>query len=274
MGPRAHEVLRAVAGACGLAVILVGLHAAGGGEGSPPADPQHVWWWLQGRDPLAASVGLLRLVALAGAWYLAAVSLLTTVVRLSAVRRPAFLVTVATSATVRRAARLVLGGAVVTAMLAPPAVAATGSGGDDPAPPPEVARYASTVTGLPTDVGASPSPVAGPVDEGWVPPGTGQLHERLTAARNAAPDPDAHPAPETAPKGREEAARARVHEVSVGESFWSIAADAVAGEADGDVDDGRVAAYWLALIEENRHRLVDEDDPDLLLPGQLLTLPW
>jgi nucleoid-associated protein YgaU len=53
--------------------------------------------------------------------------------------------------------------------------------------------------------------------------------------------------------------------VEPGDSFWSIAAEAAAG---GDVDE-----YWRSLIEANRDRLIDRDNPDLLYPGQVLTLP-
>jgi nucleoid-associated protein YgaU len=31
--------------------------------------------------------------------------------------------------------------------------------------------------------------------------------------------------------------------------------------------------YWAQLVDANRDRLVDPDDPDLLLPGQVLVLP-
>ena len=34
-----------------------------------------------------------------------------------------------------------------------------------------------------------------------------------------------------------------------------------------------MAAYWRRLIEANRGRLVDPDDPDLVLPGQRFVLP-
>jgi nucleoid-associated protein YgaU len=34
-----------------------------------------------------------------------------------------------------------------------------------------------------------------------------------------------------------------------------------------------VARYWRRLVEANRDRLVDPGNPDLLRPGQTLTLP-
>jgi nucleoid-associated protein YgaU len=56
--------------------------------------------------------------------------------------------------------------------------------------------------------------------------------------------------------------------VEPGDSFWSIAEDVVGGEREREV--GR---YWRTLVEANRSRLVDPANPDLLVPGQELTLP-
>lgn len=55
--------------------------------------------------------------------------------------------------------------------------------------------------------------------------------------------------------------------VAPGESFWSVAESVVDGpEAD-------VARYWRMLIEANRDRLRDPDNPSLLFVGQELVLP-
>jgi hypothetical protein len=57
--------------------------------------------------------------------------------------------------------------------------------------------------------------------------------------------------------------------VAPGDSFWSLAVDAVTDRpARGEVD-----RYWRQLIEANRARLVDPGNPDLLYPGQRLRLP-
>jgi len=55
-------------------------------------------------------------------------------------------------------------------------------------------------------------------------------------------------------------------------SFWSIAAEALA-DAGHPSDDASVGRYWRRLIDANRGRLVVPDNPDLLLPGQVLLLP-
>jgi nucleoid-associated protein YgaU len=57
--------------------------------------------------------------------------------------------------------------------------------------------------------------------------------------------------------------------VAAGDSFWSLAVDAVADDPGrGDVGD-----YWRRLIAANRARLVDPANPDLLYAGQVLALP-
>lgn len=60
--------------------------------------------------------------------------------------------------------------------------------------------------------------------------------------------------------------------VAPGDSFWSIAVEAL--EADGrPASDQEVDQLWRRLIDANRHRLADPDNPDLLYPGQELQLP-
>lgn len=54
--------------------------------------------------------------------------------------------------------------------------------------------------------------------------------------------------------------------VESGDSFWSIAEDMVG-------DGAALDAYWHQLIAANRVRLAVPDQPDLLFPGQVLTLP-
>ena len=61
-------------------------------------------------------------------------------------------------------------------------------------------------------------------------------------------------------------------DVELGDHLWSIAEEVV-GEAEGRSDDATVARYWRRLIDANRDRLVDPDNPDLLFPGQRLRLP-
>ena len=81
----------------------------------------------------------------------------------------------------------------------------------------------------------------------------------------------AGPATTTPPPAGAEPSAATVDDnevwvVDAGDSFWSIAEDVVGA---GD----RTQAYWERLIAVNRGRLAVPDQPDLLFPGQRLTLP-
>ena len=61
--------------------------------------------------------------------------------------------------------------------------------------------------------------------------------------------------------------------VGVGDSFWSLAVEAVAERHGRPPADREVVGYWRRLVAANRAVLVDPANPDLLYPGQKLTLP-
>jgi hypothetical protein len=58
-----------------------------------------------------------------------------------------------------------------------------------------------------------------------------------------------------------------------GDHLWAVAERHLAGLHGGDVSDEVVGDYWRRLIDVNRGRLVDPDDPDLVFPGQRFVLP-
>ena len=61
--------------------------------------------------------------------------------------------------------------------------------------------------------------------------------------------------------------------VRPGDHLWSIAEEVLA-ERDGTApSDADVRELWVRLIDANRDRLVDPEDPDLIVPGQRLVLP-
>jgi nucleoid-associated protein YgaU len=61
--------------------------------------------------------------------------------------------------------------------------------------------------------------------------------------------------------------------VRPGDHLWGIAEEVLAERAGTDLSDAAVRHLWIRLIDANRDRLVDPEDPDLILPGQRLVLP-
>ena len=61
--------------------------------------------------------------------------------------------------------------------------------------------------------------------------------------------------------------------VEPGDSLWSIAADELEAVRGSRPTDREVATYWRRVIEVNRPSLVDPANPDLIFPGQVMTLP-
>ncbi|MGH9188183.1 MAG: LysM peptidoglycan-binding domain-containing protein, partial [Acidimicrobiales bacterium] len=62
--------------------------------------------------------------------------------------------------------------------------------------------------------------------------------------------------------------------VAPGDSFWSIAEEHLTDtRARPDADDAEIASYWRVLIAANRSLLADPTNPDLIYPGQVLSLP-
>ncbi|MEE8600171.1 hypothetical protein [Euzebya tangerina] len=113
--------------------------------------------------------------------------------------------------------------------------------------------------------GASPTPTPAPPA---VPPSTGHGPPPPDSVQSATPAGGpgvAAPAPPTAGVDS--------HTVAVGENLWVIARGALSGGEDRPTD-RQVHAYWLRLIEANLEaETVSSGDPDLIRPGEVLTLP-
>ena len=62
------------------------------------------------------------------------------------------------------------------------------------------------------------------------------------------------------------------HTVAPGDTFWSIAEDALRAWG-AQATDAEIVPYWRALIDANRDRLEARDEPDLIYPGQVFVLP-
>lgn len=219
-----------------LGVAATALQWAGRGplSGPPLTDPAGWGPWLEGRDPIAAAFGVLRLVALAGLWYVVAVATVGAVLRLAGA---ASLVRLADRVTIAPVRRMLAGSvtlglaasgvlAVVTPALRAPLAAAT--------------QEASTDT----------------------PPSTVTMHL-------LSPTDDAPPAaPQATP-----ASTPDTWTVRSGECFWSIAESVLAERWGRSPTDSEIVPYWLRLIDANRHELANGDDPDLVFPGQVFVVP-
>ncbi len=122
-----------------------------------------------------------------------------------------------------------------------------------------------------TEDGATvPTAVMVPLSDVTVPPVTERLPDRIPAPGSPAvvgvvPPSGGPEEPSPGPDPQEAGTR---WVVAPGEHFWSIAEAVTASD-----DEAVVAGYWRVLIDVNRSRLVVPGDPDVLLPGQVLTLP-
>jgi hypothetical protein len=109
------------------------------------------------------------------------------------------------------------------------------------------------------------------------PPGTAVMEVVDEPTPDATPAPSTTiapaPAPSADPVAASQSPPADHVVVAAGDSFWSLAAEAVADAGGDATHDREVARYWLRLIEANRSNLVDPGNADLLLPGQRLHLP-
>jgi hypothetical protein len=195
--------------------------------------------WLAATPPADALVAGLRWVALLGAWWLLAGTLLY--VAAAATRVPA-------------AVRAVRWAAL------PPVRRVVD------------AAFVATVVGGAVLVPATAGARAGPPPTTLVRDGRGDDLASLPPATTVAPNPPAVPpaAPSPAPGGAEVQVV-----VAPGDDLWELAAGRLAatrGLTRADVGDAEVAPYWVAVCERNRAALAS-GDPNLIFPGEVVTLP-
>jgi hypothetical protein len=260
--------------------------------------------WIGAASPAEMAMAALRLLALAACGYLLAVTALGVAARLVRARGLMAAVDRVTPAVVRRivsggtGAGLVLG-TLVAALPAP-----------DLTRPPDASTAAATPAG---PEARSAHPGAATATMARVPPTTATMIRTtpgdvgVEATMSRLEDPDgltvaAGPAPPSAtmtrvaPEPRPEpvaatpvpvapaaapalppapalpAVDATTWRVEAGDSLWSIAEDIVR-TAQPDAADRTVTRYWRVLTDANRGNLLDPGNTDLLVPGQLLTLP-
>jgi hypothetical protein len=225
-----------------LAAALIALALAGHGQlATPPLTAGYgaVRRWAEARDAPTILVTGLRLLAMALACYLVAVTLLGAVARATRVAAAVRWTDAVTVPGVRR----LLGGATGLLLTAAP-IALT-----MPHSPPAATSTAPRLTRLPPGDDVAPRLSILPPVQAAPQPGDAPL---LT------PLPGPPPATWT---------------VEPGDSFWRIAARTLAATWDRPVTDGEIDPYWRAVIAANRAKLADQANPDLLYPAQVMTLP-
>ena len=307
---RLQDVLPLAAWLGSLTAGIVLFTQLGDGALATPALTDAAGWrsWLQGQEAVLAGVALLRLLVLGLAWYLVGVTTLGLVARLLRLASLARVADAISGPIVRHVLRQALGVSMAVGVVAastgaaPRAASDLGAGGDTvvAAAVDDGARadarsatsdhgrgYAAPTVRPIADAGSGPTVSAQPMDAERGPDAT----DRVTAV----PLPPALSGPIEAPGADElgdvgpaddgpgEVASAaspagappveQEHTVSSGEHLWSIAAQVVEGALGRTASDAEVGAYWQVLIEDNRDRLANPDDPDLLFPAQVLRLP-
>jgi hypothetical protein len=61
--------------------------------------------------------------------------------------------------------------------------------------------------------------------------------------------------------------------IQPGQHFWAVAEHLVTDRLGRPPTDAEIVPYWHRLIEANRDRLRDRNNPDLVFPSQVLVLP-
>lgn len=228
-----------------LAVAIVAFTAAGDGRlAAPPLTDPGTWGaWADSREPVEAVMAVLRLVVLGLAWYLLGVLTIGVVARLA---RSARMIRVADALSVpfvRRGLEQALGITLATVVMAGAAAGTAAEMRGDH----EVAT--STTLALSDDEGMVLSMESA---DGADPMVLQRMDDGMVLERV-----------DTSP---------REHLVVSGEHLWSISAQHL-DELGLPCDDAAIAAHLADVIEVNRDRLVDRDNPDLILPGQVFLLP-
>lgn len=262
-----------------LAGIVVGLHGLGGRLAPPPlTDPGRLNGWLEERQPAEAAFALLRLVGLGTAWYLLGATVLGALVRVARARAAIRVADLFTVPAVRRLASAAAGATVAAALST--GTGTSGAGGHGPSHG-EIDMI--TLLGQEAPI-TSAEPSEGDADGGnpAEPPAedAGQDAPPLPTLRRLPEGPGASPPlparppaqPATAPAAPSPAPADR-RAIRPGQHFWSLAEDVLASAWQRAPSDDEVDPYWRRLVAANRSILRDPDNPDLLYPGQVITVP-
>lgn len=246
------------------------LHALGSGLLAPPPilDRDALAHWLAERDALVVAFALVRVVGLALSVYLLAVTLLGLLARVSRVPALVAAVDVATIPPARPVLAALAGVSLTASASTLAATYVLGPGASpgvvplDRAPP-------ATVT-VPADVdrppGEEPSPEEVPADAGG----------EVGAAAAAEQEDEAPPGGGARADGPVDVGAGSGPGrwvVAPGDHLWSVAETTLARAWGWPPTDAEIDPYWREVVEANRARLLDPANPDLVRPGQALTVP-
>jgi nucleoid-associated protein YgaU len=229
---------------CSAIGVLILLPLGAGELGAPPiASPAELSSWLEQRDPVVAGFAVLRVAALAAGLYIVLLAALHAATSAVGYRPLSRFVERLTVPTLRRALTSAAGVGISSAVVLG---AITPAGADPPT------TSSDRMVELSTSSGPAISEVAtmSVIDDAQIP----------NAGTRAVATPAAAVVDTT-------------WTVEPGDSLWSIAEEHLADAGGAVVDERQVAVYWRSLIEANRAALLVPGDPNLIFPGQLLSLP-
>jgi nucleoid-associated protein YgaU len=250
-----------------LALGHLGLTAAGRTLPAPPPPWQvdEFLRWASGDDVAQTAFALLRLVGLVTVWYLAAISVLVVVARLSGLRPLAFLAHRLALPWARNLINHALGAGLALTLAGGivPVAGAGLAGAATRSPVATSVAYADddTVTMTPMDDDAD-APILQEVPDAT--PGRSQP-EAFPMSRSLGHAMGSFRAADTA--------RETTWTIAAGDHLWHVAASTLEGHWQRPPTEAEIASYWTTLIDQNRGRLVLADQPDLVYPGQVFELP-
>jgi len=353
-----HARLRLIGFIAALLIAIRFLDALGAGLLEPPlvaGGGASIIAWVNGRDTATAVFAIVRIGALAMAWYLLLTISLGALFGLARAARPSAVIAAISLPPVRRIIRAAAGATIGVSVLASAATTGAGASTAAASPPPTMRRLpdqpsatsihpttttmTTTTTTTTTTKASGPSarPATSPIPAtrpatattsprttippAVDPPPPGKDDQTQTTAarvttldsttprravapthRSAAPDAPVTtargsgqappttplPAPKTPASGphdrpmdpplmrrtvEADQAEDPAWTVRPGDSFWRIAASHLAIAWQREPSDVEIDPYWRVLIAANRSRLAHPHDPDLLFPGQQLSLP-
>jgi hypothetical protein len=289
-----------------LAIMLFTALGSGALAAPPLMEPAAWGDWAASRQPVEATVAVMRLLVLAMAWYLVGV---TTIGAIARVARLTSLVRVADALSipvVRRVLQTSLGVGLATAVVASAttaplprtpsptehAVSAVTATEDptmrvlaDTSPSSDAPRMLAVDTAAPPAMQILPDPDDAPTGAPTMrqvdpasPPDLPGMRPLPPVSRPASQDPTATEAPDpdqdqaTVITGTDHATET-TWTAQTGDHLWGIAASHLQGQLGATPSDTDIADYWRRLIDANRDRLADPGNPDLIYPGQEFVLP-